>query len=331
MMKKIMTNSKTFGIIFLLLVVIFALLAGNGAISTAKIFEVLSGGGTESERIIIYQVRIPRIIAATAAGAALSVSGYLLQGALDNRIASPGILGINNGAGLFVLLAALFFPYQSAIKCLFAFMGAILVTALVSLLSVRTGMSKTSVILSGVAVSAACVSVIDMIISVKPESVADKVAFQLGGFATVQTSVVMYSVPMIMTGLIIAVAVAPGMDILALGDETAHGLGLNVKRYRWIYVLCSAFLAGASISMCGLIGFVGLIVPNCIRMIHSGKSRESLVLCAIYGAAFLLVCDTIARLLFYPYEMPCGLILSLIGAPFLIHILVKKRKRLGVE
>ena len=181
------------------------------------------------------------------------------------------------------------------------------------------------------AVSAVCVSIIDFIISAKPETVADKTAFQLGGFANVQPVIVYLAVPVILIVMILTVILASGMDIIALGDETAHGLGLNVKKYRWLCVLFAAILAGAAISMSGIIGFVGLIVPNSIRVIFHVNSRGSVILNAIYGASFLVLCDTIARIVAFPYELPCGLILSLIGAPFLITILIKKRKRLGVS
>ena len=153
-------------VIVLIFAIVFALLAGNGAIDTENVLEVLSGGGNRAQRTIIYQVRLPRILAALSCGAALSVSGYLLQDNLNNVIASPGLLGINNGAGLFVLLSAILFPYQSIMKCLMAFLGALCAAVIVSILSSGTGMSKTSVILSGVAISSLGVSLSQLIISV---------------------------------------------------------------------------------------------------------------------------------------------------------------------
>ena len=318
-------------IILLAAVIIFAVLVGNGAISTKNLLTVIGGGGNEAQKLILFKVRLPRIVAAAGCGAALSVAGFLLQGSLDNRIVSPGILGINNGAGLFVLLSALLFPFNAGLKCLMAFAGALLVTVFVSILSVKTGMSKTSVVLSGVAVSAIFTSIIDLIISLKPETVADKVAFQIGGFANTQYQIVMIAFPLIAAALLIAFITAPSMDILKLGDDIAHGLGLGVKTYRYICVLIAAILAGASISMGGLLGFVGLIIPNCVRMIHKGKSRGSMALCILYGAAFLVLCDTLSRVIVFPYELPCGLLLSIIGAPFLIWILVMNKKRLGTD
>ena len=318
-----------FSLLILMAVVVFAVFCGNGAIGTEDIFKTFLGEGSPSQEVILFQVRLPRIFAALFSGAALSVSGYILQNTLNNAVASPGLLGINNGAGLFVLLSALIFPYQAGVKCLMAFLGAFLVTLIVCLLAAGAGISKTSVILSGVAISAVCVSVIDVIISLNPETVADKVAFQLGGFSGVPITSVRIAVPVILLGLLVALVLAPGMDILGLGDDIAGGLGLNVRLYRIGFVLCASFLAGAAVSMSGLIGFVGLMVPNLIRMIYRGKSRGGILLCILNGAAFLLFCDTLSRLLVFPYELPCGLLLSVIGAPFLIWLLIKKRKRLG--
>ena len=318
-------------VLILFLVILFALFSGNSAIGTGDIIKVIFGGGTESQRLIVFDIRLPRIIAALFSGAALSVSGFILQNNLNNTIASPGLLGINNGAGLFVLICAIFFPYQAELKCLMAFIGALTVTVLVSLLSSATGMSKTSVILSGVAVSAICVSIIDVIISLKPETVADKAAFQLGGFASIPLASVKIAVPVIVLILIVSLLFAPAMDLMALGDETAFGLGLNIKFNRGLLLLCASLLAGAAVSMCGLIGFVGLMVPNFVRLFYKGRSRGGIVFCIIIGSAFLLFCDTLSRILVFPYELPCGLLLSVLGAPFLIRLLVKKRKRLGLS
>ena len=312
-----------FPVVILISLIMLALLAGNSAVRTKDFLGVLSGGGTDGHKMILFQVRLPRIAAAVFSGAGLSVSGFLLQGSLDNRIASPGILGINNGAGLFVLLSACFFPFQAAMKCLMAFLGALLVTFMAYGLAAKTGM--------GVAVSALCASIIDIMISWRPEIVADKTAFQIGGFAAVSAMMVSFGAPVNAFGLLAAFVTAPSMDILRLGDETAHGLGLNTRRYRGLCVFCSALLAGAAISMGGLIGFVGLIVPNCVRSLWRGNARPAVFFCAVYGALLLLLCDTLSRMVVFPYELPCGLFLSIAGAPFLILTLIRKRKRLGAD
>lgn len=316
-------------ILILISVAVLSVLCGNAAFGTKDILRTIAGEGSNTQEMILYQVRLPRIAAALFSGAALSVSGYIFQNNLNNAVASPGLLGINNGAGLFVLLSALVFPYQAAMKCLMAFAGAFFVALIVTILSAGTGMSKTSVILSGVAISAVCVSVSDLILSLRPETAADKAAFRIGGFSGVSLAVVRFAVPVIVLALLISLFMAPGMDLIALGDEIAGGLGLNVRLYRILFVLAASVLSGAAVSMSGLIGFVGLMVPNVIRMGYHGKSRGGIILCILNGGAFLLFCDTLSRNLVFPYELPCGLLLNAAGTPFLIWMLIKKRKRLG--
>ena len=330
MMKKNRTSAG-FMIGIFLVSLLWALFAGNSAISTKEIIQVLIGKGTSVQQTILFRVRIPRIVAAAFTGAALSVSGFLLQNSLNNVLASPGILGIHNGAGLFVLLYAWLFPYRYAGKGIAAFLGALLVTAVIYLLTTKTGISKTSVVLSGVAISALCLSGIDMIISLKPETVADRTAFSLGGFGSLNSTAVWMAVPVIVIVLFVSILTAPALDLMLLGDEVASGLGLSVRRYRILHITCAALLSGAAVSMCGIIGFVGLIVPNVVRLFYRGKSRGALLFVVLLGAEFLLICDTLGRVLFFPYELPCGLFLSLIGAPFLIWMLIRRRKRLGVK
>lgn len=313
----------------LVLAVFIALFAGNTAMDSRHVMEVICGGGSPAERVIIFQIRIPRILASLVSGAALAVSGYLLQDNLNNIIASPGLLGINNGAGLFVLISALVFPYKSGMKCLMSFTGALLSAAIVCVLSIGTGMSKTSVILSGVAGGSLMASLTQVIISLKPETVADKAAFSLGGFANTGQDMMKTAIPVIITALILSLITAGSLDLMLLGDETATGLGVNVTFYRLIFIALASLLAGAAVSMCGLIGFVGLMVPNFIRMAWNGKSRENVLRCILTGAAFLLLADTAARLIVFPYELPCGLITNILGTPSLICVLAKKRKRLG--
>ena len=315
--------------LLLVIIILFSIFAGNDALKASDAWKVLTGSGSATHQMILFRIRLPRVLAAVAAGAALAVAGFLLQSCLNNVLASPGIVGINSGAGLFVLLSGLLFPYMAGMKCFMAFAGALLAAGMVYLVSFRIGMSKSSVILVGVAISGLCSSGIDVIISLKPETVADKAAFHLGGFAALNLSAVQFSVPVIAITLGMASILAPGLDVIMLGDETASGLGLDVRLYRGASIVCAALLAAAAVSMSGLLGFVGLIVPNFLRLFYRGKSRNIIGLCIMGGAAFLLLCDTLARLLVFPYELPCGLLLSGIGTPFFMWLLIEKRKRIG--
>ena len=285
---------------------------------------------TETTRLILFKIRIPRTVAALVCGAALSVSGLILQTTLNNTLASPGIIGINSGAGFFVLVVSLIFPFGAFARCLGAFTGAVLAVLIVYFISEKAGVSKTTLILAGVAVSSLMSAGIDVVITLHPEIVADKVAFNLGGFQNISISSLYFAIPVIVAGLVILIFLAGGIDLFALGDETAYGLGLNVRACRIAAILISGILAGCAVSICGLLGFVGLIIPNFVRLAGKANTRSNIFMCIILGADFLMFCDLIARFLFYPYELPVGLFLSCLGSPFFIWMLIRKKKKLGV-
>ena len=221
-------------------------------------------------------------------------------------------------AGLFALLASLVFPYSVAFRTAFAFTGAILAVLIVYLISTKAGVSRTTLILAGVAVSSLMSAGVDIIITLHPEIIADKVAFSLGGFQNLNLRQLYFALPVIVVAVAVLLLLSGGIDLFALGDEVAFGLGLNIKLYRLLAILC------------GLLGFVGLIIPNFIRMMGKNKTRVNISLCVIFGSDFLMFCDLISRLLFYPYELPVGLFLSCLGCPFFIWMLISKKKHLSV-
>lgn len=311
----------------IVLFVFFSVAFGGADVKPLEALRALfSADAAENLRIIVLRVRLPRALAAIVCGAALAVSGLLLQSALQNHLASPGIMGVNHGAALFVLLGSLIFPFSFTLREIFAFAGALFAAAGVLLLSGKAGASKSSLILSGVAVSSLLTAGINLLIFLKPGLVTDRVAFSVGSLSNTDTLRLLPVIPVVLLSLAGAYLLSGGIDLFALGDETAAGLGLNVRRHRLLTVLCASLLAGAAVSLCGLISFVGLIIPNIVRI--TGKStRQSLGLSIVWGSAFLLICDFISKLLFYPFEMPVGILLSLLGAPFFIYILIKRRRK----
>lgn len=310
-------------VIFILLSIAF----GGADIQPIEALKTLfSADSAENIRIIVLRVRLPRALAAVICGAAFAVSGLLLQSALHNSLASPGIMGVNHGAALFVLLGTLFFPFSFTLREIFAFAGALFASLCVLLLSRKAGVSRTSLVLSGVAVSSLFTAGINLLIFLKPGLVTDRVAFSVGALSNIDMSRLLPVIPVVLLSLIGAYLLAGGIDLFALGDETAAGLGLNVRRHRILTVLCASLLAGSAVALCGLISFVGLIIPNIVRMTEK-NTRRSLTLSIVWGSAFLLICDFTAKLLFYPFEMPVGILLSLLGAPFFIYVLIKRRRK----
>ena len=276
--------------------------------------------------LILYRIRIPRLLAGLACGSAFALSGLLLQEALRNPLSSPGIMGIHNGAGLFALFSALVFgPWPFARGCM-AFVGALCSMALVTLIGHFAGGGRSVLLLAGVSVSSLMSAGINLLITLRPESVSDKTAFQLGSLHGVQPRMLLMASLMILPGIGVAFGLSRGISLFALGDEAAHGLGLPVRRYRMMTIFASAFLSAAAVSVCGLVGFVGLIVPNLIRRLTQADMPGRMVLCLLFGSGLLVFCDVLARSLAYPYELPVGMLLSVLGAPFFIFLLIRRRE-----
>ena len=207
-----------------------------------------------------------------------------------------------------------------------AFAGAMAATGIVWLVSRATGTSRSTLVLVGVAVSSMFSAGIDAIVTVRPDLVADRVAFTLGGLQGVTVSEVLVALPALVVALVAVAALSGGLELLPLGDETAAGLGLDVGRHRVLAVCASAALAAVAVSLCGVIGFVGLVVPNAVRRVAGTGVRRGLVLCLVWGPCLLLAADLLARVLFFPYELPVGLVLSFVGAPFFVWLLARRRR-----
>ena len=313
-----MSNDKTdrsiviAGMVLLPMAFALSLLIGSRETGSGALIGALFGrAGNPAAELILFRIRLPRSLAAAICGAGLSISGLLLQSVLNNSLASPGVLGVNAGAGFMALIAGILFPFHLPARQCAAFSGALLAAVLVYAISMRAGVSKTTLILAGVAVSSLFTAGSNAIVTIRPDAVADKVAFSLGG---------LHGSAYLLGGSI---------DLFTLGDEAAQGLGLNTARVRMIAILISSALAAASVSICGLLGFVGLIIPNLVRFAGIRTTRSRILCCAVWGSTFLLFCDMLARTLFYPYELPAGLLLSMIGTPFFIWMLMRKKRRLG--
>ena len=313
------------GCAVLILACLLALFMPSRDLSFGRVLSVIKGTDDHSAALILYKVRFPRILGGLVCGCALSVSGLLLQYAMSNDLCAPGIMGINSGAGLFVLLSALFFPGRLGVKGIFAFAGALTSAAFVYLIAWKAGASKTRIILSGVAVSSFMTAGINVIVTLFPETVTDKVAFSLGGLQYIPIGQLLFSGIITAVCCVTAFFFSGGLDLFPLGDETAAALGLPVKAYRFACVGLASLLAAAAVSLCGLLGFVGLVIPNIFRILGVHSAAGRILLCILWGSSFLILCDLIAGRLFYPFELPAGAVLSCIGAPFFIFILLRKQ------
>lgn len=314
-----------FGILLIGAIVI-SLLVGSVKMPPGVVFDALTGRDREStlSRIILYS-RLPRTCAAFLAGAALAVAGVIIQTVLNNPLASPSIIGVNSSAGFAVAFVCAFWPAAQRYTPFIAFAGALAGVLLVMALSQSTVAARITVVLAGVAVSNLFSAGIDAIITLVPDALNSVSDFRIGGFTGVTMSQLGPAAAIIAISLVTVFSLAHQLDILALGTDTAKSLGLAVGRMRVVFLVLAAALAGAAVSFCGLIGFVGLIVPHAMRRIVGEDNGILLVASAMGGAFFVLICDLIARVLFAPFEIPVGIVLSFAGAPFFLWLLFKQR------
>lgn len=307
---------------------IFAIILGVRFGSTKldlwRAFSDVIGGKTDTPeaRILIY-VRMPRVISALICGMALSVSGAVIQGVLANRLASPSIIGVNSGAGLAVTLCSAYGIIGGWRISLFSFIGAFVTVMLVSIGAKRWGASRGTVILMGVALNAFLGAISDTVMTFSPNVSVQTLDFKVGDFSAITYAKVIPAAALILGSLFALISLSNELDVLTLGDENAKGLGLNVNVMRVVFLLLSAILAGAAVSICGLLSFVGLLVPHAVRRIASSKSKHLIPLSALFGAGFVAICDTLSRVIFAPYELPVGIIMAFLGAPLFIFILIK--------
>lgn len=278
---------------------------------------------------IFWFVRLPRTLAALLTGAALAVSGVVIQTVLHNPLAAPNIIGVNAGAGFAVALAAVFFPGSLGEIPWLSFLGAMGAAAVVLAISRLTGASKITLVLGGVMISSLFNAAIDALLTFQPDALTGYADFRVGSFRDItmaRVENVVLPLAIALAGILLA---APALEILSLGDETAASLGLSVRPVRMVLLFLAAVLAGAAVSLAGIIGFVGLIVPHFIRRLTGEKLLPLLLASAFGGAAFVAFCDTAARTLFAPYELPVGVVLSFLGVPVFLWQLLRSRRRRG--
>lgn len=276
---------------------------------------------------ILRYVRIPRVIAAIFAGAGLAGAGVIIQTLLGNSLAGPNIIGVNSGAGFLALIAGILFPLMPGLQPLAAFVGALIAVTFVYLLSRRAGTSRMTIILSGVILNSLFNAASEALCTFFPEINTSYAAFRVGGLASIQTSVLYPAAVLIVLAICIVQAKSDTLELLSLGDETAFTLGVPVKKYRLLFLICAAGMAGAAVSFAGLIGFLGLIVPHGARLVVGDEIKKLFPLSVLWGGLLMLVCDTVARTAFAPFELSVGIVLSVIGAPIFIQMLLKRKVR----
>ncbi|MBN2572492.1 MAG: iron ABC transporter permease [Ignavibacteriales bacterium] len=313
---------------FLLLVVtLTSLLIGSVDVSLSEFFQILfSSNGDDTLSKIIFEIRLPRILLAIAVGGGLSVAGAVFQAILLNPLAEPYILGISSG-GAFGAVLAIALNLSFILVQLFSFAGAIGVIAIVFLVGKRFGELEPNVlILSGVMVGAFFSALILLIMNFLDDSFRFAIFYLMGNLSIADSSSIYYVLICSIVLSTILIINSYKYNVVALGSTEAKHLGVNAKAIKNISYLVSSILVGAIVSVSGIIGFVGLVVPHICRLIFGIDNRIVLPVSFFVGAIFLIVADTISRTLIAPSELPVGVITAIIGAPIFIYLLKKRFK-----
>ncbi len=314
------------GCVLLLIILVLAVMAGAVTIPVRDAWLALTAPGTTEDYRIIYTLRMPRVICAALAGANLALSGCILQGILRNPLADPGIIGISAGAGLAAMALMMLAPSLTALVPLAAFAGALGAAAVVFLLAWERGVNPLRLVLAGVAVAAFFGGGMTALSVFFSDKVQGTVSWLAGGFAGASWQSVRMIVPYSVIGIIGTLCLYRRLNALQLGDDVARTLGVRVDRTRTMLIALAALLAASAVSVAGLRGFVGLIVPHVMRLVV-GSDFEPLLPCsALFGAILVAGADIAARTLFSPMEVPVGIFMSFIGAPFFLYLL-KRRMR----
>ncbi|WP_099558715.1 iron ABC transporter permease [Hartmannibacter diazotrophicus] len=317
-----------------------AVVTGPSNIPAGTILAALSGGAdtlSARDAIILYDVRLPRAALGALVGAALAVTGAMLQGLFRNPLADPGIVGVSSGAavaavaaivlgegplvGLALLLGHSFLP-------LMAFAGALLTTSLLYLLATRAGRTSiATLLLAGLAIAAIGNAVTGLVIFMADDQQLRDITFwtlgSLGGATWDRVSAILPFIAFLIATLPF---VARGLDALALGESEAMHLGIGVETLKRVVILAVAAACGAAVAVSGIIGFVGIVVPHLLRLVMGPSNGPLLAASAFGGAALLIAADTVCRTIAAPAELPIGIVTALIGAPVFMSLLLRRRR-----
>ncbi|WP_113673535.1 FecCD family ABC transporter permease [Vallitalea guaymasensis] len=309
----------------ILLIIAFLLSNAKGSmnVSMKRILEVIINNDGSAERLVIWNIRLPRTIVAGLVGVNLALSGCILQGVMRNPLADPGIIGISSGAGLAGIIILILFPKYQMLVPPFAFVGAMGAAIMIYVLSWKGGIQPIRVILAGVAISTLLGAGISALMVFFSDRVHGALMFMNGGLSARSWPELWTILPYTIIGLIILSFMSEKLNILILGDDIARGVGLNVELVRFGLTAVAAMLAASAVSVVGLLGFVGLIIPHSVRLMVGNDYKYLIPGSSLLGAAVVMLSDTFARTVLSPVEIPVGIVMAILGVPFFLYLLRK--------
>lgn len=315
--------------ILLIIIAFLSLFIGAADLGAYDILAALTGSAKESTEIIVVELRLPRMVMGVLAGATLGLSGAALQGLLRNPLADPGIIGVSSTAGLGAVIAiyfglSSFFPLSIQIMSMG---GALLATMILSVVSSRDS-SVLTLILAGIGISSLATAAIALVMNFAPGpmSLQDMIMWLMGSLDNRTLNDVLLAGPFILGGWLIMRGTGQGLDACSLGEDTAQTLGIDLKKLRMKVILGSAISVGATVSVCGAIGFVGLVVPHMIRSLIGYAPGRLLLPSALLGAILLTLADLVTRIPLGHGQLRLGVVTAFIGAPLFLYIIYRTRK-----
>ena len=332
-------NKKFLMVISILITLIFAtflvsLNMGSLSIEPYEVIQTLIGQGSKSNEIAIFKIRLPRIVIAILVGIALATSGTILQGVTKNDLADSGILGINSGAALFVVIYIYIMNgnvYDGISNLtiftmpIVALAGAIFGAGLIYLLAWKNGINSSRLLLIGIGINIAFTSLLTIFqLKFTTQEFNRVMAWTSGSIWGASWKYVLAILPFILIFIILTIYKSRYLDVLNLGDEVSIGLGIDVEKERRKLIIYAVILAGVATSVAGSIGFLGLISPHIARGLIGPKHKNLIPVASLIGVFILLVSDTIARNIIAPMEIPVGIVVSIIGVPYFIYLMLSK-------
>ncbi|MFD1417639.1 FecCD family ABC transporter permease [Companilactobacillus keshanensis] len=318
-------------ILIILMVILMAVNLNTGEMNVSynDIFNLIIGRGTYTQSMVIFDFRMPRIVITLLVGFSLAIAGSVIQTTTQNPMADTSFLGINSGAGIAVMLFIALVKNQDAhmfLLPILALVGALVSTFLVFLFSFKKkdGITPNRLLLTGVALSG-CFSSIMVLLTLKmsPENYQFVMNWLTGSIWGTSWEFILIALPWLIICTVLIFSKLTILDSFNLGDDAAQSLGISLKKERILLISLAVILAGVSVSISGGIGFIGLITPNLARRVIGFKHSHQLILSGILGSFLLLAADTLGQLISASSEIPVGIIVALIGAPYFVYILIR--------
>ncbi|MBZ9691873.1 FecCD family ABC transporter permease [Clostridium sp. M14] len=324
------------GILMILIIttILIGLNMGSLAIEPSDVIKTLMGQGSKSHEIAIFKLRLPRIVIGILVGTALAIAGTILQGVTKNDLADSGILGINSGAALFVVIYIYIMNgniYDGISNMtiftmpIVALSGAIFGAFLIYILAWKNGINSSRLLLIGIGINVAFTSILTIFqLRFTTQEFNRVMAWTSGSIWGASWKYVLAVLPFILIFTLLTIYKARYLDVLNLGDEVATGLGVEVEKERRRLIIYAVILAGVATSVAGSIAFLGLVAPHIARKLVGPKHKKLILTSALVGSLILLIGDTIARNIIAPMELPVGIVVAIIGVPYFIYLMLSE-------